>query len=103
MKEIFCFAYYEDARYPAEGDTVANYQKQDKESAILQAASLYEDLIRWAQKIGANEIIVDKFTDVPVKDDKDPKNMSTIKGRMGKLYKAEEIFARMDPDKIRKV
>jgi hypothetical protein len=29
--------------------------------------------------------------------------MSTIKGRMGKLYKAEEIFARMDPDKIRKV
>ena len=103
VKEIFCFAYYEDARYPAEGDTVANYQKQVKESAILQAASLYEDLIRWAQKIGANEIIVDKFTDVPVKDDKDPKNMSTIKGRMGKLYKAEEIFARMDPDKIRKV
>ncbi len=97
VKEIFCFAYYEDARYPADGDTVEKYQKHTKESAILQAASLYEDLIRWAQKIGANEIVVDKFTDVAVKDDKDPKSLSTIKGRMGKLFRSEDIFAQLDP------
>ena len=103
VKEIFCFAYYDDARFPAEGDTVEQYQKEVKASAILQAASLYEDLIRWAQKIAANEIIIDKYSDVPVKDEKNPANMSTIKGRMGRLFKSEEIFARLDPDKIRKV
>lgn len=97
VKEIFCFAYYEDAKYPADGDTVDEYKNRIKESAILQAASLYEDLIRWAQKIGANEIIVDKLTDVPVKHDKDPTDMRTIKGRVGKLYKSEEIFAQLDP------
>jgi hypothetical protein len=97
VKEIFCFSYYEDARYPADGTTAEQYQKEVKESAILQAASLYEDLIRWAQKIGASEIIVDKFTDVPVKNDKDATDMKTIKGRVGKLYKSEEIFAQLDP------
>jgi hypothetical protein len=103
VKELFCFAYYEDARYAPDGQTAEDYQKEVKASAIIQTAALYEDLIRWAQKIGANEIIVDKFTDVPVKNDKDPTDMKTIKGRMGKLFKSEEIFARLDPDKIRKV
>jgi hypothetical protein len=97
IKEIFCFAYYDDARYPAEGDSVEKYQREVKDSAVLQAASLYEDLVRWAQKIGANEIIVDKYTDVPVKNDKDIADLRTIKGRIGKLYKSEEIFAQMDP------
>jgi hypothetical protein len=103
VKEIFCFAYYEDVRNAGDGEEAEIYRKETKASAILQAASLYEDLIRWAQKNSANEIIVDKYTDVPVKDEKNPTSMSTIKGRMGRLFKSEEIFARLDPDKIRKV
>jgi len=103
VKEVFCFAYYDDVKFDGDGKEAEAYRKEIKESAVFQAASLYEDLIRWAQKICANEIIVDRFTDVPVKDDKDPKNMGTIKGRMGRLFKSEEVFARLDPDKIRKV
>ena|ERR1700722_11388349 len=101
-KEIFCFAVTDDGNYD-KGSEGEKYQKDLNADAIMQAASLYEDLIRWAQKICANEIIVDKYTDVPVKNDKDATDMATIKGRMGRLFKSEEIFARLDPDKIRKV
>lgn len=102
VKEIFCLCYTDGGKYE-KGSEAEQFQKDGNADAIAQGASLYDDLIRWAQKICANEIIVDKYTDVTVKNEKDPTDMSTIKGRMGRLFKSEEIFARLDPDKIRKV
>jgi hypothetical protein len=103
VKELFVLAELDYGNYQKDSDGEA-YQNQENARAIHQAATLYEDLLRWAQTIGANEIIVDKFTDVPMEDKDDPKNRDTIRKRVNqRLFKAEELFFRIDPERVRKI
>lgn len=101
VKEIFCFAQTDDGKFPKDSEG-AQWQAENNAKALTNAAELYEHLIRWAQARMANEIVVDRCTDVPVKDE-DPNNKNTIKKRMGRLFTVQETFARLDPTKVRRV
>ena len=103
VKELFVLAETSDAKWPKDSDG-ETFQSQENASAVHQAAVLYEDLLRWAEKIGANEIIVDKFSDVPLEDKENKDNTDTIRKRVPqRLFKGEEIFFRIDPERVRKM
>lgn len=103
VKELFCLAETDNSKYP-EGSDNENYKKDQNDRARHQALLLYEDLLRWAQSIGANEIIVDKFTDVPLGEKNDKDNPKTIRGRIKqRMFEGREIFFRIDPERVRKI
>lgn len=103
VKEMFCLAEMVEGN-PAKGSDAESWQNEQNASALHQAAILYEDLLRWAQTIGANEIIIDKFTDVPLEDKENKDNTDTIRKRIiQRLFKGEEIFFRIDPERVRKI
>jgi hypothetical protein len=106
VREIFVLGETDDAKHPA-GSDAQKYQAQQNAIALHEAASLYGDLIRWCQSIGADEMIVDKLSDVPLgeKGTNDPGTLRWIFSRHNlKIFKGEEIFVSLDPEaKIRKL
>lgn len=104
VEEIFVLAETDDAKHAA-GSDAQKYQAQQNAIALYEAASLYGDLIRWCQSIGADEMIVDKLSDVPLgeKGSNEPGTLRWIFARHNlKLFKGEEIFVSLDPNaKIR--
>jgi len=54
--------------------------------AIGEGAAIYDEFRRWASVIGATEVIVDRFTDVP---------RETIKNTLGRLLSRETIFVKV--------
>lgn len=101
VKEIFCFAETDNGN-PQTKDAKA-HQALENGSAIRQAASLYEDLLRWCQKMGADKIIIDECTDVTLEDKDNKDNLDTIRKRVNqRLFKREEMFFRTDPELVHK-
>jgi hypothetical protein len=103
IREWFVWAELTNDKH-AKGSENEAYQVRTNADAIAQAASLYEDLRRWAEKMSANEITVAKYSDVPL-GDKDTQDVNTIRRRLGlKMFTNTEAFARLDPDsRIRRV
>jgi hypothetical protein len=52
-----------------------------------QAAFLYAEMLTWAKQIGADELRVENFTDVP---------RDLIKERVGKLLLRDEIYVKIE-------
>lgn len=93
--ERFVIAELDTMKHP-KGSEAESQQKTMNDIAISQAAELYSDAFRWAQSIGAAEIDVDHFTDVPVKDKDNPDNPDTIKARLGgRLFQEAVLFAKV--------
>jgi hypothetical protein len=106
VREIFVLAETTNDKHP-KGSDAEKYQAQQNAIAIYEAASLYEDLIRWCQKIGTDELMVDKFSDVPL-GEKGSLERGTLRWIFAKaslkLLRGEEIFVSMDPNaKVRRV
>jgi hypothetical protein len=61
---------------------------KDREEAehIRECLYLYGDLIRWAQNIGARDMTVEQFTDVP---------HPVIAQRLGRVFTRETVFVRV--------
>lgn len=53
---------------------------------VSEAVQLYDEILRWANSIGAKEIAVCEFTDVPKAD---------IQTKLGRLYVRETIVAKV--------
>lgn len=103
VKEMFCLAETMEGN-PPKGSDAETYQKEQNAIAIHQAALLYEDLLRWTQAIGGNEIIVDKFSDVPLEDKENKENRDTIRQRIKhRMFGGSETFFRIDPERVRKI
>jgi hypothetical protein len=97
--ERFVIADVKPVREGDEGD-IATHNRMLNNEALEQACMLYEDVYRWAQIIGAGEVVVDKFTDVPFEDKSDKDNENTIRRRMaGRFFEGREIFLRMPDQK----
>lgn len=106
VREVFDLAELRDDKV-TKGSDAETHQHQQNAVARLEAAALYGELLRWCQAIGAGELIVDKFSDVPLGDKgkEDPGTLRAIFATANiKLYRGEEIFASLDPNaKIRKL
>jgi hypothetical protein len=100
VREIFALGDIDTGKH-AKGSDAEKYQAEQNAIAIYEAAYLYGDLIRWCQKIGANELMVDKFSDVPL-GDKGTSDAATLRGVFARnkitLYKGEELFVSFDPN-----
>lgn len=100
VTEIFVLAQLQDGKVP-KGSDAERAQAEHNALALFEAASLYGDLIRWCQKIGADELMVDKCSDVPLGDkgkEKEPGTLRWIFANQSiQLLKGEEIFAQFDP------
>jgi hypothetical protein len=106
VREIFALAETTNDKHP-KGSDAEKYQDQQNAIARYEAASLYGDLIRWCQAIGADELMVDKFSDVPL-GDKGTGERGTLRWIFAsqnlKLLRGEEIFVVLDANaKITKV
>jgi hypothetical protein len=100
VREIFVLAHTTSDKHP-KGSDAEKYQDQQNAIARYEAASLYGDLIRWCQAIGADELMIDKFSDVPI-GEKSPLERGTLRWIFAKqnlkLLRGEEIFVLLDPN-----
>lgn len=105
-REIFALAELRTEK-PAKGSDAEKFQDEQNALAVREAAALYDSLLRWCSAIGAGELVIDKFSDVPLgeKGKDEPGTLRAIFGQANiKLYRGEEIFASLDPNaKIRKL
>lgn len=59
---------------------------RENKDHIAECLHLYGDLVRWAQNIGARDMIVEQFTDVPHKE---------LADCLGRLFTRETVFVRV--------
>ena len=96
VQEIFCLAETTNDKHK-EGSDAWVYQDQRNKRAIHQAALLYEDLLRFAQTQGAKEIMIDKYSDVPLPDKEEQVGPDTIRARIPRrMFEGRELFFRVD-------
>lgn len=101
VREWFVFAETDAAKWPKDSDG-ERFQERENAQAIAEAASLYEDAKRWAEKICADIIEVANVSDVPTGDAKKPERDS-IRGRLNtRMYKRETLFGYLGEDKVKR-
>lgn len=59
-----------------------------EKGALAEAAELYGEFLRWARSLGATEIAIERYTDVP---------RDQIKERLGRVWVREVPFAKVTP------
>lgn len=106
VREIFVLAETDDSKHPKNSDA-EKYQGEQNAIALIEAAELYAAMIRWCQAIGADELIVDKLSDVPL-GDKGKEDPGTLRAIFAKqkltLYRGGELFVSLDPEaRVRKI